>query len=63
VASLPIQGRLSSPAKAGDPVRHGLIIGVSGILDRPDKPGDDIGELWNNGKNKKAGADGAGFLL
>jgi hypothetical protein len=40
-----------------------LIIGVSGILDRPDKPGDDIGELWNNGTNKKAGADGAGLLL
>jgi hypothetical protein len=36
---------------------------LASLVDRPDKPGDDIGELWNNGKNKKAGADGAGFLL
>jgi hypothetical protein len=35
---------LSSPAKAGDPVRRGFSVkhvGLSGILDRPVEPGDD----------------------
>ena len=38
---------MSSPAKAGDPVRRGLSVNrnVSGILDRPLKPGDDSSEI------------------
>ena len=38
--------RLSFPAKAGNPVRRGLsgLTAASGILGRPVKPDDDVGD-------------------